>query len=234
LESKYLYLWINILSFIVPFLFSFYPKANFSKKWRYVIPAILVTAVVFIAWDAVFTRLGVWGFNPRYISGIYLLGLPLEEILFFLCIPYACLFTYFALSHLVEKDHLFPHQELISSALIILFLVFGSYHLDKLYTAVTFLFTGLFLALVMIKLRVRFMGRFYFAFALLLIPFFIVNGILTGAMTEEPVVWYNNAENIGVRIGTIPLEDAVYGLLMILMPITIWEKAEERVTRKLG
>ena len=228
MESKYLYLWINILSFIVPFIFSFYPKANFSKKWRYVIPAILITAIVFIAWDAVFTSLDVWGFNPRYVSGIYFFGLPLEEILFFLCIPYACLFTYFALSHIVEKDHLFPHQELISSALIILLLVFGSYHLDKLYTAVTFIFTGLFLSLVMLKLRVRFMGRFYFAFALLLIPFFIVNGILTGAITEEPVVWYNNAENIGIRIGTIPLEDAVYALLMILMPITIWEKAEER------
>jgi lycopene cyclase domain-containing protein len=79
----------------------------------------------------------------------------------------------------------------------------------------------------MLKLRVRFMGRFYFTFGLLLVPFFIVNGILTGAVTEEPVVWYNNAENIGIRIFTIPLEDAVYGLLMILMPITIWEKAEE-------
>jgi lycopene cyclase domain-containing protein len=227
LESKYLYLCINIFAFIIPFLCSFYPKANFSKKWRYVIPAILVTAIVFIAWDALFTKLGVWGFNPDYVSGIYLLGLPLEEILFFICIPYACLFTHFALSHLVEKDHLFPHQELISSALIILLLVFGSYHLDKLYTGVTFLLTGLFLALVMLKLRVRFMGRFYFTFGLLLVPFFIVNGILTGAVTEEPVVWYNNAENIGIRIFTIPLEDAVYGLLMILMPITIWEKAEE-------
>lgn len=187
-----------------------------------------MTAVIFITWDAIFAKLGVWGFNPNYVSGVYLLGLPLEEILFFICIPYACLFTYFALNHLIEKDHLFPHQELISSLLIILFLVFGSYYLDKLYTGVTFLLAGLFLALVMLKLRVRFMGRFYFAFALLLFPFFIVNGILTGAVTEEPVVWYNNAENIGIRIFTIPVEDAAYGFLMILMPITIWEKLEER------
>ena len=226
MESKYLYLWINILSFIVPFLFSFYPKANFSKKWRYVIPAILVTAVIFILWDAIFTQIGVWGFNPRYLSGVYLLGLPLEEILFFFCIPYACLFTYFALNHLVEKDHLFPHQELISSLLITLLLVFGSYYLDRLYTGITFLLTGLFLAFVMLKLRVRFMGRFYFTFAILLVPFFIVNGILTGAATPEPVVWYNNQENIGIRIGTVPLEDTVYALLLMLLPITIWEKME--------
>ena len=210
----------------MPFLFSFYPKANFSRKWRYVIPAILVTAVIFIIWDAIFTEIGVWGFNPRYLSGIYLFGLPLEEILFFFCIPYACLFTYFALNHLVNRDHLFPHQELISSLLITLLLVFGSYYLDRLYTGLTFLLTGLFLALVMLKLRVRFMGRFYFAFAILLIPFAIVNGILTGAITPEPVVWYNDEENIGIRIGTIPLEDTVYALLLMLLPITIWEKME--------
>ena len=226
MESKYLYLWINILSFIVPFLFSFYPKANFSKKWRYVVPAILVTALIFILWDAIFTRIGVWGFNPRYLSGLYFFGLPLEEILFFFCIPYACLFTYFALNHLVDKDHLFPHQELISSLLITLLLVFGSYYLDKVYTGITFLLTGLFLAFVMLKLRVRFMGRFYFAFAILLIPFFIVNGILTGAVTPEPVVWYNNEETTGIRIGTVPLEDTVYALLLMLLPITIWEKME--------
>lgn len=228
MESKYLYLWINILSFIIPFLFSFHPKANFARKWPYVLPAILVSALIFIAWDAAFTAMGVWGFNPQYVSGIYLLGLPLEEILFFFCIPYACLFTYFALNNLVERDHLFPHQELISSLLIVLLLIFGSYYMDRWYTSVTFLLTGGFLALVLLKLRVRFMGRFYFAFAFLLIPFLIVNGILTGSLTAEPVVWYDNTENIGIRIGTIPIEDSVYALLMILMPITIWERLEER------
>ena len=100
--------------------------------------------------------------------------------------------------------------------------------MNKLYTGVTFLLTGGFLALVMLKLRVRFMGRFYFAFAFLLIPFLIVNGVLTGSVTPEPVVWYDNTQNIGIRVGTIPLEDFVYALLMILMPITIWEKLEER------
>jgi lycopene cyclase domain-containing protein len=73
-----------------------------------------------------------------------------------------------------------------------------------------------------------FMGRFYFAFVVLLIPFFLINGILTGSFIAEPVVMYNNEENLGIRLGTIPLEDVVYGLLMLLLPITIWEKLEER------
>jgi len=227
LKSKYVYLWINILSFIVPFIFSFYPKANFSKKWKYVLPAIAISAVIFIIWDAAFTELGIWGFNPRYTMGLKIAELPLEEILFFICIPYACLFTYFALNQLIEKDYLFPHQELITSLLIILLLILGLYHIHLAYTAVTFLFTGIFLTFSLLKLRMWFMGRFYFAFAVVLIPFLIINGILTGSFTDEPVVWYNNAENLGIRFGTIPIEDAVYGMLMILLPITIWEKLEQ-------
>ncbi len=223
MTQKYLYLWINFLSFIVPFLCSFYPPANFSKKWKWVLPAIAVTAILFIIWDVIFTKAGVWGFNPRYLTGINLMGLPIEEILFFFCIPYACLFTYFALNHLIKKDYLFPHHELISSLLIIVFLVVGGFFIGKLYTGTTFLLTGFFLAFVMLKLRVRFMGRFYLAFAVIIIPFLIVNGILTGSFIDEPVVWYNNDENMGVRIGTIPVEDMVYALLMLLMSVTIWE-----------
>ena len=228
MNSKYLYWGINLLSFIVPFLFSFYPSANFSKRWKFVLPAIFVSALFFLLWDILFTDLGVWGFNPDYVMGVSVLGLPLEEVAFFFCVPYACLFTYFALDHLIEKDHLFPHQELISSVLIVLLLIVGMYNIDTLYTGVAFLLTATFLAFGLLKLRMRFMGRFYLSFVLLLIPFFIVNGILTGFMTEEPVVWYNNRENLGIRLGTIPLEDVVYGMLMILLPITIWKKLEER------
>jgi lycopene cyclase domain-containing protein len=232
LNSKYLYLWLNILSFIIPFCFSFYPKANFSKKWKYVLPAILATACIFIVWDEIFTRAGVWGFNPRYLSGIYILSLPLEEVLFFFCIPYACIFTYFALNNLVEKDYLYPHHELISSALVFLLLIAGGYFMHRLYTGVTFILTGLFLAYQMLKLRPRYMGRFYFAFLFILIPFFIVNGILTGSFLDEPVVWYNNNQNLGIRFGTIPVEDTFYGMLMILCGITIAETLEERARNK--
>ena len=232
MNQKYLYLTINFLCFIVPFLFSFYPKANFSKKWKFVLPGILITAIIFIIWDELFTQMGIWGFNERYVSGIYVFNLPLEELLFFFCIPYACLFTYFALTYLVEKDWLFPHQELISSVIIIGSLILGCYFMSRWYTGVTMILLGGFMAYQMLKLKPRYMGRFYFMFLVILIPFFIVNGILTGSFIDEPVVWYNDEENMGIRIGTIPVEDTFYAMLMLLTSVTIAESLEERARYK--
>lgn len=231
MSDNYLYLVLNLASLGVPLLFSFYPKAPFYKTWKYLFPAILLPALAFIIWDELFTQAGVWGFNPRYVTGINIFHLPLEEVLFFVCIPYACVFTYFALNYLIEKDYLFPHQELISSVLIIGLLVLGIYFLERWYTGVTFLSLGLFLAFHLLKIRPRYMGRFYLAFAVILIPFFIVNGILTGSFIHEEVVWYNPLHHIGIRLGTIPVEDTFYGMLLILLNITLFESLREKKSR---
>lgn len=228
LKQKCLYLCLNLFSFAAPFLLSFvYPKPAFVKKWKYVLPAIAATAIVFVAWSALYTNLGIWGFSERYTLGKSYFGVPLEEILFFVCIPYASLFVYFALNQLIEKDHLFPHQELISSVVIVLLLIFGGYYMHHLYTGVVFLVTAMTLTFIWLKLRVRFLGRFYLAFAVLLIPFLLADSILTGSFLDEPVVWYNSDENLGLRIGTIPIEDVVFAMLLFLVPVTIWEKLEE-------
>ena len=232
MNSKYLYLSLDLAVFIVPFIASFQKKAPFFQKWKYLGIALLTTSILFIIWDEIFTREKIWGFNDQYLTGIFLGSLPLEEILFFICIPYASVFTYFVLNHIIEKDHLFPHQELISSVLIVLLLIAGIYNIDKWYTGITFITLALFLAYQMLKLKPRYMGRFYFAYAVLIIPFLIVNGILTGTFIDESVVWYNNSHTLGMRVGTIPLEDFFYALLLILMNIAIIEWLEERAYYK--
>lgn len=228
MNQKYLYLLLDVLSFLFPFLFSFYPKSNFSRKWKYLAPAILIPAVLFIAWDEWFTQMGVWGFNARYVSGVYLLSMPVEEILFFLCIPYACVFTYEAINYLISKRLSRSTTNLITDVLVVGLFVFGLIYMDRWYTAVTFFATSVFLLLHRWWWKSLFIGKFYVAFLFILIPFFIVNGILTGTGIEEEVVWYNNAENMSIRIGTIPVEDIFYGLLLLLMNVSLFEFLQKK------
>ena len=69
-------------------------------------------------------------------------------------------------------------------------------------------------SLIMIKLNTPNRGIFYLSYAIILIPFTAVNGILTGYITPAPIVWYNDAENLGIRFLTIPIEDYLYYFIM--------------------
>ena len=90
---------------------------------------------------------------------------------------------------------------------------------DRYYTAVTFTLLAMFLTLNLVVFRSWFLGRFFMTYLISLIPFGIVNGLLT----SMPVLIYNNLENCGLRIGTIPFEDFFYSMLMLLMNITVYE-----------
>jgi len=223
LEQKYLYLAIDFFSILFPFIFSFYPKYKFADKWKFLWLAILLPALFFIAWDESFTQLGVWGFNPRYLTGIYLFSLPIEEILFFICIPYACVFTYEAVNYLIRWRMNRTQQNRITDILAVVLFLGGLIFYDRWYPSVTFILASAFLLLHRWVWKSDYLGKFYVAFIFILIPFFIVNGILTGTGIEEQVVWYNNAENLGIRMLTIPIEDTFYGMLLLLMNISLFE-----------
>lgn len=222
------YFLINIAAISIPFIAGFDRRLSFHRQWKFIFPAMLITMLVFIPWDIFKTAKGVWGFNPDYVQGIYLYNLPVEEVLFFIAIPYACLFTYHALNSLVKKDYIGSGAKAITVILALTLLISGLINIHRTYTSVTFITTSLFLLTHMLTIKDNYLGRFYFTYAIILIPFFIVNGALTGLFTPEPVVWYDNNENLGIRIGTIPIEDSVYGLLLLLMNTTIYEALRKR------
>lgn len=228
----YLYLLINILSFLVPFIYSFEKKMNFIKWWKSVFLSILIVAIPFLIWDYIFTKYGVWGFNPVYHLGITFFDLPLEEILFFICIPYASIFTHYAFLHF------FPLLKLSNKVTKIIVYILLSvsffvmlYAYPKAYTTVDF---SLFALLMLYALATKdsILNRFFITFLLVLIPFFIVNGLLTGSFIHQEVVWYNNDENLGFRIGTVPIEDAFYAFSMLYMSLILIEKFKVKFNKK--
>jgi lycopene cyclase domain-containing protein len=220
---NFLYLILDLGAISVPFLFSFHPKINFYKKAKFAWISILSAALIFIVWDIYYTHLGVWGFNPRYLSGFMFFNLPIEEVLFFICIPYACLFTYYCFTLFVDSLIFKKAETFITAILLVFLLVFGFLNFPKLYTFYTFIPLAIILAGLKFYFKMPWLNKFYFSYLVLLIPFTIVNGILTGTGLEEPVVWYNDLENMGFRILTIPFEDVFYGMLLILLNVTLFE-----------
>ncbi len=225
---KYLYLWLNLGSFIVPFLFSFHPRLQFYKKWKSLLIGIGTMMAIFIPWDIVFTNNGFWGFNEAYITGYSFLNLPLEEWLFFICIPYACIFTHYSLMELFPKLPLPKRTTSIIYVILATTLVIVLwYNYTKWYTLISFAYCLIILGWTYNK-RPDLLRSFFVTYIVILIPFFIVNGVLTGTGIEDQVVWYNNAENMGLRMLTIPVEDSIYNLGMLLTVFMVMQLLEQK------
>jgi lycopene cyclase domain-containing protein len=217
------YFLVLFFAVVFPFLLSFDRKVAFYRLWKYVFPAILITALLFILWDILYTYLGVWSFNQKHLSGIYFFNLPVEEVLFFIAIPYAALFTYEVLLVYFPRDYLGKYARFISLFLVIVLIPTGLIFYGRLYTSANLILGGLLILFFQFVLKVSWMGRFYLAFGVILIPFILVNGILTGSWIDGEIVSYNDAENLGLRILTIPAEDIFYGMSLILLNTGLFE-----------
>ena len=219
---QYTYLLINIIAVSLPLCFSFEKRVSFYRKWKYLFPAILITASFFILWDIWFTSLGVWHFNPKYITGVTFINLPFEEVLFFLAIPYASMFLYEVLIQKVFKSSNKIRYNYISLLISILLLIIACFNLNKAYTFSAFFLCGGYIGFLFIK-KSNVLHLFFLYYLILIIPFLIVNGMLTGSFLNREVVGYNIMENLNIRFLTIPVEDFIYGMLMMLINVSLYE-----------
>jgi lycopene cyclase domain-containing protein len=221
---RYAYLLINLLTVFFPVVLSFDKRVAFYKSWKFIWPGMAITGLFFLFWDVLFTIHGVWSFNQAYIVGVKFFGLPLEEMLFFLTVPFACIFIYACLNHYVKWLMPYRLTNNISGMVILLSVLMLIFYHDRLYTVVTFGLLPVLVLLIQYVFKADWLNRYYLAYFVALLPFYIVNGILTSI----PIVLYNNAENIGKRVGTIPFEDHFYLMALLLMNIGFFEYFKQR------
>jgi len=221
LETSFFYWFIHLFSVIPVFFLSFDKKVGFYKSWKSLFPAILLISFGFIIWDVLFTKWNVWGFNEKYFVGLEFLGLPIEELLFFVSIPFASLFVHACMVAYFPKDNFKNYDLPISLMLSLSLILLGLFNFDRIYTSTTCLLTGGAIGAHFLLFENTYRTLFYRSFLIILIPFIIVDGALTGWFTKEPVVLYNASEFLGLRIGTVPIEDAIYGLLLLLLIATL-------------
>ncbi len=212
----------------MPFLVSFENKwVKYSSRFKYLFPAIGIVGLLFIVWDMYFTQIGIWWFSEQYITGIHIGNLPLEEVLFFICIPFSSIFIHDVLEFSAGKS--LRSSQSLACVVKVLFWIVTAFcavcyviYFDNYYTSWTFGFIviwNLFYWFHKAKNPAFNLPTFFISFFIVLIPFFIVNGLLTAI----PVVNYNEAEQIGMRMFTVPFEDAFYAWLMLFPAVYLYK-----------
>ena len=224
MDKQYTYLLINILTCFFPVVLSFDKKVQFYQKWKFIFPGLLISGALYLIWDYIFTIQNVWAFNPTYILGIKFFDLPLEEILFFITVPFACIFIYECLKVYFNPKINPKISQGITYFLILVCIILLIIYYDRLYSFINFSTLLVILLYTLVKPIKLNMGQFYLAYLVSLIPFYIVNGILTAI----PIVLYNNTENMGLRVGTIPFEDHFYSMSLILLNLIFFEYFRSR------
>ncbi|HOS83470.1 MAG TPA: lycopene cyclase domain-containing protein [Bacteroidales bacterium] len=230
-ETKYLYMIVHALVYLPIIALSFDKKVFFIRTYRIVLPAIVSTGILFIIWDFAKTHMHVWGFNPYYVIGMYLWNLPLEELLFFITVPTACMFMYvcFVAYGWMPRGNTIDK---ITVYIILALSVLGFACWDYTYTSTVSLLAAATVSIHVALGNAYTRTKTYVLYAVSLIPFILVNGILTGAFQSEPVVWYNTGEFLNIRIISIPIEDAIYLLPLLLINTSLYEWFRQKFGQK--
>ncbi len=220
----YTYILINFFTIIICFIASFDRRIQFSRFFGKFLLSSTIVGVPFIVWDIWFTANGVWWFDLNYTLGFKIAGLPVEEWLFFYCIPFACVFTYYCIEKFYRLDWAGAFNNLIVFTSFIILGVVGFLYYERIYTLLTVIVTLLTLFYLHFIVQKEWIGKVSLVYLILMPGFFAVNGILTGSFIPSPVVNYNPDDFLGIRMGTIPVEDAVYGYSQFLLNIYFFKK----------
>lgn len=217
LMSFYLYFNLAIIAF--PLVFSFERRLKFYLKFKPLLVAIVLVGCVFVGWDVLATHRGHWSFNPSYVTEIRLLGLPLEEILFFVTVPYSCLFIFESIRKFLGDSKLFSLGRRFFAGAGLLVAVSSIGFLYKEYTFLAILSVGLTIFLVsMINVEI-FSSRAYWTYITITLFLFLIFNYF---LTSLPVVEYSPLAICNIRVTTIPIEDFLFNFSMLTAHCTTY------------
>jgi lycopene cyclase domain-containing protein len=180
--------------------------------------SIVVVSTCYLLWDVLVTARGEWSFNGKYLTGVQILNIPLEEVLFFITVPYSCLFIYEVVLYATTSSGFrLPLSVVIALILVCLAASLAVY--PQGYTAKALASCGFFLIIALLIDRPLIKSKQYWIWlAICYVPFLLINTVLTAL----PVVEYNSKAIWGLRLGTIPLEDFFYNYAMLSFYLLVY------------
>lgn len=225
--SKYLMINLVIVSFPLIFSIILY-RFTLQKLFSFFL-SFIVVGIPFIIWDIVATGRGDWSFNPSYINGVKFFGLPFEEILFFITVPYASLFLFESIRYIIFDTEVSSRYKILFLILFLVFFFSGLYFIFTPYTSTVLLVTSF--SCLMLYLCFNFLLKgihFYLYLLLMMLLFIIFNSLLTGM----PIVLYSKNSILNIRLGTIPVEDFFYNFSMLVLYLGVYELINRKDLKK--
>ena len=223
----YTYILIDLGLLIFSGLLFSLKELNFAKDSKFLILSVLINVFVFSVPTEFLTQLKVIVFNPPYLTGLTLWELPAEELMLYFLLPGAGLAVYSYLNVRYPENKLEKYSLAVSNIMLgvcIAMLYFGH---QKLYTVFTFALLLAFLVFIEYVGKIRFMFKFYRAYVVSLILFYIVFGVLTSV----PVMQYNSSETLNFNLFHIPFESHFYFMAMLLLSTYLFELFKSRAAR---
>ena len=176
--------------------------------------------IPYIIWDVLVTG-SHWWFNKAYTLDFRLLGLPIEEWLFFITVPFGCLLVWETLSDTRLSKQLSPLRHVNTVLYATLPVGIAVFSTGRQYTGLVLCCFGL-VGLADTLLRTHLLRRPKTYLYLAIVAGLVL--VFNGYLTARPVVLYGEAYQSGYRILTIPVEDFGYGFTLTLFNAMLYEK----------
>lgn len=219
------YLIINIVIISIPFLVTLFERRiNFYKKLPALAISIFIVGGVYVFWDILATNAGHWRFSGDHVGGIKIFSIPLEEALFFVTVPFSCIFTYESIDYFLKKKSISHSNNIKYLGVIAFGLFFFLAVFSNGYTRAVLIASALIIPLT--KLLVPDMSsqrKYWIYIGITTLLFFIFNYFLTSI----PIVEYGRTKILGTRVFSIPLEDFLYNWGMLTMYLAVFKWTEK-------
>lgn len=223
-----------ILAIIIPL--SFNKKVKFHSHFEDTIITILFGSFFMILLERFFMYRGICGFMPAYQIKTSFFSLPIEEVLFFITIPYSCIFIYEYVRTKFKKDFLLPHIKKINVGVIFILTIVLLFSFYKEYPFTISTLLDIFIYLYFInKFNNNYMGYFYLSYLISLIPYLISSILINNGLwfiSKSPIIWYNKDKIFDLKIFNIPLENTIYFMFFLLTYISIYEFSKSKKKSK--
>jgi lycopene cyclase domain-containing protein len=218
------YLLLNIFIIAIPLFLSFERKIEYYKKLPALLLSIIIVGGAFIIWDVIATIRGDWIFNTEYTFNLKLFRLPIEELLFFITVPYASLFLYETLKlYFTEKQ--IDFKKTYAYVIGVFLLVLAVVSFNNSYSLIVLLITAMFILLAANIHHCLLCSKIYWMWIVIMfMPFLFVNYILTSL----PIVIYSRKAIWDFRISTIPVEDILYSFSFLSFNLLVYLLAKDR------